>query len=140
MQELLSTSRLVVPGIEISAQVRQFAPIRKMKGRSVMMSSISPVAPDQPANTTASAPAASSQAAPSTPTADTVVLSQPAQVSQLFAEGESPSEIAGSLGISIADVDSDLGILAAQVSSTPAAAPTTPAPAAAAPTGTTPKS
>jgi DNA-binding CsgD family transcriptional regulator len=105
-----------------------------------MMSSISPVAPDQPANTTASAPAASSQAAPSTPTADTVVLSQPAQVSQLFAEGESPSEIAGSLGISIADVDSDLGILAAQVSSTPAAAPTTPAPAAAAPTGTTPKS
>jgi len=102
-----------------------------------MASAISGVTSDHPSNATVPAAAASTQAAPLTPTADTVALSETAQVGQLSAAGDSPSEIAQTLGLSIAAVDADLGILAAQVSSVPAAAP---APATAAPTATTPKS
>ena len=63
--------------------------------------------------------------------ADTVSLSQFAQVSQMNEEGETPSEIADALGIAVSTVDTDLGIPAATVAATPTAAPVASAPAAA---------
>jgi len=57
---------------------------------------------------------------PQTP-AYTVTLSQAAQASQLSAQGQTPSAIASSLGISVANVNLDLGIIAAKIASTPIA-------------------
>jgi hypothetical protein len=63
---------------------------------------------------------------------DKVTLSESAQVSQLNQQGENPSEIAKNLGITVALVDLDLGIVTT-TSSTPSAAPAgAPAPKAAA--------
>jgi DNA-binding CsgD family transcriptional regulator len=42
---------------------------------------------------------------------DTVTLSQAAQVHQLNVQGQSPSQIAANLGISVANVDADLGVV-----------------------------
>ena len=100
-----------------------------------MSLSISGIAPVQPTYTPAPAPAETAQAAQPTPYADTVKLSQSAQVSQLNTQGQSPSQIADSLGIPVTTVNSDLGIVAAKVSSTPAEAP---APARTAPAATAP--
>jgi hypothetical protein len=80
-----------------------------------MTLSISGAVSTQPADTPASAPAATTQAPPPPPPTDTVTLSEPAQVSQLSLQGQSPSEIAVSLGIPVATVDSDLGIVATAV-------------------------
>jgi hypothetical protein len=54
---------------------------------------------------------------------DTVTLSEAAQVSQLSGLGESASNIAQSLGIPVATVDLDLGIVATQTTSTPTQVP-----------------
>lgn len=43
-------------------------------------------------------------------TEDTVQLSQLAQVQQMAQQGESPSAIAGNMGLPVSQVDSDLGI------------------------------
>ena len=99
-----------------------------------MSLSISGIAPVQPTYTPASTPAATGRAVQPTASADTVKLSQSAQVSQLTAQGQSPSQIADTLGLPVATVDSDLGIVAAKVSSdsAKASAPTAPPPTAAA--------
>jgi hypothetical protein len=68
--------------------------------------------------------------------ADTVTLSQAAQVNQMNLQGESPSQISQNLGIAVNTVDLDLGVVVAQTASTPSVAPagrTHPAPAHAAP-------
>jgi len=57
-----------------------------------------------------------SQPSPESP-GDTVTLSQAAQVSQMSGQGESASIIAQSLGIPVATVDLDLGIVATQTAS-----------------------
>jgi hypothetical protein len=62
------------------------------------------------------------QPAPASP-GDSVTLSQAAQVSQMSGVGESASVIAQSLGIPVTMVDLDLGIVAAQTASKPAAVP-----------------
>jgi len=100
-----------------------------------MSLSISGIAPVQPTYSPNSTPAATSRAVQPTESADTVKLSQTAQVSQLTTQGQSPSQIADALGIPVATVDSDLGIVAAKVSSDSARAP---APTALPPTANAP--
>jgi DNA-binding CsgD family transcriptional regulator len=92
-----------------------------------MMFSIAGALSGQPANTYTSVPTASQQAPqpPPQPSGDTVTLSESAQVSQLNMQGQSSTEIAEALGISVSIVDSDLGIVAANVTSSPAPAATT---------------
>jgi DNA-binding NarL/FixJ family response regulator len=51
----------------------------------------------------------------------TVSLSQAAQVNQLSAQGQTPSEIASGLGISLANVNVDLGVIAPKIAATPIA-------------------
>ncbi len=60
------------------------------------------------------------QQPPTAEPSDTVYISQQAQAQRLLGEGETPTEIANSLGVSISLVDSDLGIT--QAASSPAAA------------------
>jgi DNA-binding CsgD family transcriptional regulator len=60
---------------------------------------------------------------------DTVTLSQAAKVSQLTVQGESPSLIAGDLGITVATVNLDLGIVTAKATSKPTPVPVVAAPA-----------
>jgi len=84
---------------------------------------ISSAVSSQPANTYASAPAATQQAPPSQPPGDTVALSESAQINQLNGQGQSAIQIAEALGVPLSTVDSDLGIVAATVASTAAAAP-----------------
>jgi len=55
------------------------------------------------------------------PSADSVKLSQSAQIVQMSQLGQNPSEIAASLGIPVATVNSDLGISTATVNSNPTA-------------------
>ncbi|MGA7108118.1 MAG: hypothetical protein WBY75_10285 [Terracidiphilus sp.] len=55
------------------------------------------------------------------PSADTVQLTQAAQIQQMALQGESAAEIASDTGLTISVIDSDLGISAS--SSAPAAAP-----------------
>jgi hypothetical protein len=93
-----------------------------------MTLSISGTVPAQPASIPAPARAATKHAPQPQPSADTVTLSQSAQVSQLSAQGQSPSQIAQYLGIPVSTVDLDLGIVAANVASQPAAVPTATAP------------
>jgi hypothetical protein len=69
------------------------------------------------------APTQQAQTSPS----DSVTLSQSAQVSQLNHQGQSPSQIAQSLGITVSLVNLDLGIVATSVVS---ASPAVKAPAA----------
>jgi hypothetical protein len=54
---------------------------------------------------------------------DSVTLSESAQVSQLSTQGQSATEISQNLGIPVATVDSDLGIVVASVAPTIKAAP-----------------
>jgi hypothetical protein len=101
-----------------------------------MTLSISPTVSAQPAYTPSSpAPAAAQQAQRSQPT-DTVELSESAQVSQMYEQGQSPSLIAENLGVPVSLVDMDLGIIATNAAS----APTAPVAASAIPTATTTKS
>lgn len=98
-----------------------------------MTLSISGTVSAQPTSSTFPTPAPTSteQAPQPQSSADTVTLSelaqsQAAQVSQLTAQGESPSQIAEALDIPLATVDLDLGIVAqpapAQTASSPATA------------------
>jgi hypothetical protein len=84
-----------------------------------MTISVSGTFPSQPAYTSSSAPGsvAARQAQQPQPS-DEVTLSQSAQVSQFSQQGQSPSQIAQTLGISVSLVILDLGIVA-----TPAPAP-----------------
>jgi hypothetical protein len=86
-----------------------------------MALSISGTVSSQPAYTPSPAPAATQQATKPQPS-DTVILSLSAQVSQLRIQGQGPSQIAEVLGIPISTVNSDLGIVATNVASQPAAA------------------
>jgi hypothetical protein len=86
-----------------------------------MSSSISGFAAAQLASPYTAAPAAIANR-PQQPE-DSVKLSQPAQVSQLRTQGQSPTEISLSLGIPVAAVNSDLGIVAASIAPTIKAAP-----------------
>jgi DNA-binding CsgD family transcriptional regulator len=95
-----------------------------------MTPSISGTVSAQPAYTPTSAPAATQEAPQPEPSADTVTLSQSAQVIQLNQQGQIPSQIAANLGIPVSTVDSDLGIAAATGTSKPPAAPVVAAPAA----------
>jgi DNA-binding NarL/FixJ family response regulator len=63
------------------------------------------------------------KAAQAESSADTVTLSQSAQIIQLSQQGQSPSQIAGELGIPISTVNSDLDGAAAIVTPAPAAVP-----------------
>jgi DNA-binding CsgD family transcriptional regulator len=87
-----------------------------------MTFSISGVLSGQPASTYTPEPTTSQQAPqpPPQPSGDSVTLSQSAQVSQLNMQGQSSTEIAEALGISVSVVDSDLGIVAANFTSSPA--------------------
>jgi DNA-binding CsgD family transcriptional regulator len=94
-----------------------------------MTLSVSGVIPAQSAETPAPARSAIEQAPQPQPSEDTVAISESAQVSQLTTQGLSPSEIADTLGISVSNVDTDLGIIAASVTSNPTAPPAATAPA-----------
>jgi hypothetical protein len=86
-----------------------------------MVLSISDTVSAQPAYTHSPAPAATQQA-PKPQPSDTVTISLSAQVSQLRIQGQGPSQIAEVLGIPVSTVNSDLGIVATNVASQPAAA------------------
>jgi hypothetical protein len=86
-----------------------------------MALSISDTVSAQPAYTPSPAPAATQQA-PKPQPSDTVTLSLSAQISQLRIQGQGPSQIADFLGIPVSTVNSDLGIVAPNVASQPAAA------------------
>jgi DNA-directed RNA polymerase specialized sigma24 family protein len=86
-----------------------------------MVLSISGTVSAQPAYAPSPAPAATQQA-PKPQASDTVTLSLSAQVSQLRIQGQGPSQIAEALGIPVSTVNSDLGIVATNVASQPAAA------------------
>ena len=93
-----------------------------------MTISVSGTSSSQPAYASSSAIGSSATPlAQESQPSDEVTLSQSAQVSQLSQQGQTPSQIAQNLGISVSLVDLDLGIAA-----TPAPAPA-PAPKAAAP-------
>jgi hypothetical protein len=96
-----------------------------------MTLSVSGIVPAQSAETPAPARAAIKQAPQPQPSEDTVEISESAQVSQLITQGLSASEIADALGIPVSNVDSDLGIVAADVTSIPTAPPTATVPSAA---------
>lgn len=95
-----------------------------------MTLSVASSVPAQPAETPAPARVVITQAPQPQPSEDIVAISESAQVSQLNTQGLSPSEIADTLGIPVANVDSDLGIVAADVTSDPTAPPVATAPAA----------
>jgi hypothetical protein len=90
-----------------------------------MTLAISGTVPAQPYTPSPSpAPVATTQPAPQPQApSDTVTLSESAQVSQLSLQGQSPSLIAESLGLPVSTVDLDLGIVAPNLVSKPAAAP-----------------
>jgi len=77
-----------------------------------MSISISPIASTHPANAPAPAPAPTKQTPQPQISADTVALSQSAQIIQLNLQGQQPQQIAVKLGISVSTVDSELGIAA----------------------------
>ena len=89
-----------------------------------MTLSISGTVSAQPADTPGPAPASIQQTPQTQPSSDTVILSQSAQISQLYLQGQSPEQIAESLGLPESTVNSDLGIVATIVASEPAVAPT----------------
>ena len=91
-----------------------------------MTISVSGTFPSQSAYTSSAATPPPQEPQPS----DQVTLSQSAQVSQLSQHGQTPSQIAVSLGISVSLVDLDLGIVAtAAPTPAPAPSPKTAAPA-----------
>jgi DNA-binding CsgD family transcriptional regulator len=77
----------------------------------------------QPAGTPVPAPASTQQTPQPTPSSDTVVLSQSAQINQLYLQGQSPEQIAENLGLAESTVNSDLGLVATIVTPQPAAGP-----------------
>jgi DNA-binding NarL/FixJ family response regulator len=78
---------------------------------SISISSILPTL--GPAVANASAKPASAQPRPATnASADTVKLSESAQVNQLYSQGQAISQIATSLSLSVTDVNSYLSITA----------------------------
>jgi DNA-binding NarL/FixJ family response regulator len=91
-----------------------------------MSSAISALALGSPADTYTSAPAqaAKQQPPPPPPPADTVKLSEYAQITQLKDLGQTDLEIAQNLGISVSTVDSELGIAAATATASATAAAT----------------
>jgi DNA-binding CsgD family transcriptional regulator len=99
-----------------------------------MTLSVSGIVPAQPAQTLTPVRSAIAQAPQPQPSEDTVAISEAAQVSHLITQGLSPSEIADALGIPVSNVDSDLGIAAAKVTS----GPTVPSAASATPAATPP--
>ena len=74
----------------------------------------------------AATPAPTTTATPQAPTTqlpqDTASVSQAAQISQMSQQGQSPSQIAASLGIPISSVNLDLGIVAVSSNATAAVA------------------
>ena len=70
------------------------------------------------------------------PAVDTVLLSQSAQINQLYLQGQSPQQIAENLGLAQLTVNSDLGIVATTVTSNTADAPAATAQPATAPAAT----
>jgi DNA-binding NarL/FixJ family response regulator len=80
------------------------------EGEIIMALSIPGGVPAQLADTTAHVQAKSKPAPQTQLPTDTVTLSLSVQVSQLALQGQSPSEIAQSLGILQSTVDSDLSI------------------------------
>jgi hypothetical protein len=76
------------------------------------MSSISSTLSAGLAATPAPAPAATRQAPTTQSPQDTASVSEAAQVSQMSLQGQSPSQIAASLGIPVSSVNLDLGIVA----------------------------
>jgi hypothetical protein len=83
------------------------------------LSSQSTVAPPSPAEST---PAEVVQK-PVSATGDTVKLSQAAQIHLMKQQGQALSQIASNLGISVASVDSYLGVTVPKAASTPTATP-----------------
>jgi len=83
----------------------------------------------QPAETPTPARSVNTQAPRPQPSEDTVAISESAQVSELNTQGLSPSEIADTLGIPVANVNSDLGFVANGVTSNSTAPPVATAPA-----------
>jgi DNA-binding CsgD family transcriptional regulator len=101
-----------------------------------MSLSISGTVPVPLADTTAPAQAPAKQAAKPQPPADTVVLSQSAQINSLYLQGQSPQQIAENLGLSQLIVNSDLSLAVSTVTSPPASAPVTTSQPSAAPAAT----
>jgi len=66
---------------------------------------------DATVNRTPAAPAIP-HAASTAPVTDTAILSETAQVTVLLGKGESIAEIASTLGLTVSEVNSDLGIVA----------------------------
>jgi hypothetical protein len=87
----------------------------------------------QPGFTPAPAPTAIRQVQQSQ-SSDTVEVSQAAQVSQLNQRGQTPAEIAKTLGMAISLVNLDLGIFASNVLPASTAVPAAGVPTTAAPT------
>jgi hypothetical protein len=69
---------------------------------------------------------------------DTVTLSQTSKVSQLNLQGATPTQIAEKLGISLANVDLDLGLVTAESVPATSAAPVAKAAPASTPASSTP--
>ena len=88
-----------------------------------MSISISGTTPVPLADTPAPAQAPAKQAAQLQPPADTVILSQSAQINSLYLQGQSPQQIAENLGLAQLTVNSDLGLAASIITSLPAAVP-----------------
>ncbi len=87
-----------------------------------MTLSISGTLPAQPADPPVIAPAPAPQAEQPQTSSDTVVLSQSAQINQLYLQGQTPEQIAENLGLAQSTVNSDLGLVATVVPSEVAAA------------------
>jgi hypothetical protein len=93
------------------------------KGEFLMSLSISGTVPVQLADTPAPAQAPVKQATQPEQSLDTVLLSQSAQINQLYLEGQSPQQIAENLGLPQSFVNSDLGIAATSAASQSVAVP-----------------
>jgi hypothetical protein len=84
--------------------------------KSSLMSSISATLTAGLVPTPAPAPAANTPAPTTQLPEDSTSISEAAQVSQMSLQGQSPSQIAASLGIPVASVNLDLGIVASSAS------------------------
>ena len=71
----------------------------------------------QPAARVVPAPALTTRASQLQPSSDTVLLSQSAQISEMYLQGQNPVQIAENLGIPESTVSADLKILATFVGS-----------------------
>jgi|ERR1700679_2181837 DNA-binding CsgD family transcriptional regulator len=89
-----------------------------------MSLSIPGTVPVQLADTPAPASTPTKQAAEPQQSSDTVLLSQSAQINQLYLQGQSPQQIAENLGLAQSTVNSDLGVAATVLAAQPAAVAT----------------